>query len=38
MNDIGKYEAIINKYFNVENKNYYQKMNFIKILSMQFKK
>ena len=37
-NDIGKYEAIINKYFNVENKNYYQKMNFIKILSMQFKK
>ena len=31
-------EKIINKYFNVENQNYYQKMNFIKILSIQFKK
>ena len=31
-------EKIINKYFDVENKNYYQKMNFIKILSVQFKK
>ena len=29
-------EKIINKYFNVENQNYYQKMNFIKILSLQF--
>ena len=36
--DIEKYENIINKYFNVENQNYYQKMNFIKILSLQFKK
>ena len=31
-------EKIINKYFNVENQSYYQKMNFIKILSIQFKK
>ena len=31
-------EKIINKYFIVENNNYYQKMNFIKILSLQFKK
>ena len=31
-------EKIINKYFKVENQNYYQKMNFIKILSLQFKK
>ena len=31
-------ELIINKYFNVENQNYYQKINFIKILSLQFKK
>ena len=31
-------EKIINKYFTVENQNYYQKMNFIKILSVQFKK
>ena len=31
-------ENIINKYFKVENKNYYQKTNFIKILSVQFKK
>ena len=31
-------EKIINKHFNAENKNYYQKMNFIKILSTQFKK
>ena len=31
-------EQIINRYFNVENQNYYQKMNFIKILSVQFKK
>ena len=31
-------EKIINKYFNVENQNYFQKMNFIKILSIQFKK
>ena len=30
-------EKIINKYFNVKNQNYYQKMNFIKILSNQFK-
>ena len=29
-------EKIINKYFKVENQNYYQKMNFIKILSLQF--
>ena len=34
--DVAKYEEIINKYFNVENQNYYQKMNFIKILSLQF--
>ena len=27
-------EKIINKYFNVENKNYYQKMNFIKIYDL----
>ena len=33
-----KCEEIINKYFKVENQNYYQKMNFIKILSVQFKK
>ena len=31
-------EKIINKYFTIENKNYYQKINFIKILSIQFKK
>ena len=31
-------EKIINEYFQVENQNYYQKMNFIKILSIQFKK
>ena len=31
-------ENIINKYFTVENKSYYQKMNFIKILSVQFTK
>ena len=31
-------EQIINRYFTVENQNYYQKMNFIKILSVQFKK
>ena len=36
--DITKYEKIINKYFNAENHNYYQKMNFVKILSLQFKK
>ncbi len=36
--DITKYEKVINKYFNAENHNYYQKMNFIKILSLQFKK
>ena len=30
-------EKIINKYFNVENQSYYQKMNFIKILAIQFK-
>ena len=35
--DIERYENIINKYFNVENQNYYQKMNFIKILSLQFR-
>ena len=35
--DIEKYERYINKYFDVENQNYYQKMNFIKILSLQFK-
>ena len=31
-------ERIINKHFQAENKNYYQKMNFIKILSVQFRK
>ena len=31
-------EKIINKHFNVENQSYYQKMNFIKILSIQFTK
>ena len=31
-------EKIINKYFTVENQSYYQKMNFIKILSVQFRK
>ena len=31
-------EKIIDKYFNVENQSYYQKMNFIKILAVQFKK
>ncbi len=31
-------EKIINKYFKVENQSYYQKMNFIKILSVQFRK
>ena len=31
-------EKIINKYFTVENQNYYQKMNFIKILAIEFKK
>ena len=31
-------EVIINKYFNQKNKNYYQKMNFIKMLSYSFKK
>ena len=31
-------EKIIDKYFNVENQNYYQKMNFIRILSLQFTK
>ena len=30
-------EKIINKHFQVANQNYYQKMNFIKILSIQFK-
>jgi len=35
---IKKYEEIIDKHFNVENQSYYQKMNFIKILSVQFKK
>ena len=30
-------EQIINRHFTVENQNYYQKMNFIKILSLQFK-
>ena len=29
-------EEIINRYFNAENQNYYQKINFIKILSTQF--
>ena len=31
-------EQLINKYFKVNNQNYYQKINFIKILSIQFKK
>ena len=31
-------QKIIDKYFNVENQSYYQKMNFIKILSVQFQK
>ena len=31
-------EEIINKHFTVENQSYYQKMKFIKILSVQFKK
>ena len=31
-------EIIIDKYFKENNVNYYQKMNFIKILSVQFKK
>ena len=31
-------EDIINKYFKADNQNYFQKMNFIKILSIQFKK
>ena len=31
-------EQIIDKHFNVENQSYYQKMNFIKILSVQFNK
>ena len=31
-------EQIIDRYFNVDNQNYYQKMNFIKILSVQFTK
>ena len=31
-------EQIIDKYFKENNSNYYQKMNFIKILSLQFKK
>ena len=31
-------EQIINRHFKVENHNYYQKINFIKILSVQFKK
>ena len=34
----GECERIINKYFTVENQNYYQKMNFIKILAVQFTK
>ena len=33
----GECEQIINKYFKSKNGNYYQKMNFIKILSNQFK-
>jgi len=33
-----EYEDIINRYFTVDNQNYYQKMNFIKILSTQFLK
>ena len=31
-------EQIINRHFKIENHNYYQKINFIKILSVQFKK
>ena len=31
-------EKIINRHFKVQNQNYYQKMNFIKILSVQFTK
>ena len=31
-------ERIINKHFKVKNQNYYQKMNFIKILAVQFTK
>ena len=31
-------EQIINRHFKVENHNYYQKINFIKILAIQFKK
>ena len=31
-------EKIINRYFKVKNQNYYQKMNFIKILAVQFTK
>ena len=31
-------EQIINKHFTVKNQNYYQKMNFIKILAVQFTK
>ena len=31
-------ENIINRHFKVDNQNYYQKMNFIKILAVQFKK
>ena len=31
-------EKIFNKYFKLENQNYYQKMNFIKILAVQFTK
>ena len=31
-------ELIINRHFEAENQNYYQKMNFIKILSVQFEK
>ena len=36
--NVAEYEKIINEYFQVENQNYYQKMNFVKILSIQFKK
>ena len=35
---IKKYEQYIDKHFNVENQSYYQKMNFIKILYVKFKK
>ena len=31
-------EILINKYFKATNQNYFQKMNFIKVLSIQFKK